>query len=67
MFNKWKIVFLSDIVSILSIIPVCLFGFREFISIGEDIEILYGKRPYLFVLAEKIFDTLQFKFLEKLK
>jgi len=58
---------LNSFINIITIIPVLLFGFREFISIGEGIESLYGNRPYLFKLGEKIFELLQFKFLEKLK
>lgn len=58
---------IASILRIITIIPLILFGFREFISIGENIEKLYGKRPYLFELGEKIFDILQFNFLGKIK
>jgi hypothetical protein len=57
----------ASILRIITIIPIALFGFREFISIGENIEKLYGKKPYLFELGEKIFDILQFSFLDKFK
>jgi hypothetical protein len=30
--------------------PYYTFGFREFISIGENIKAIYGKAPYLFTL-----------------
>lgn len=59
--------FMPEILNIISIIPILLFGFREYISIGEGIEILFGKKPYLFILGEKIFDIFQFKFLSRLK
>ena len=58
---------LSPVVEGMTIIPILLFGFREFISIGEGIEVLYGFKPYLFELGEKVFDILQFKFLKRLK
>lgn len=58
---------LGFILRIFTVVPVLLFGFREFISIGENIKNLYGKVPYLFTLAEKVFDLLQLKFLDKFK
>lgn len=57
---------LHTALKIISIVPVMLFGFREFISIGENIKNMYGKTPYLFTLGERIFDMLQFNFLRKL-
>lgn len=59
--------FLAPVVETLTIVPILLFGFREYISIGEGIEVLYGSKPFLFEIGEKIFDALQFKFLRKLK
>lgn len=59
--------FFGAFVDILSIVPILLFGFREYISIGEAMEILHGHKPYIFELGEKIFDALQFKFLKRLK
>ena len=58
---------LEGLLSTIAIIPVLLFGFREYISIGEGIETINGEKPYLFILSEKIFEILQFKFLNKLK
>lgn len=62
-----SITWLAPIVEGITIVPILLFGFREFISIGEAIEILYGYKPFLFSMGEKIFDALQFKFLKRLK
>ena len=39
---------------------------REYISIGENIKREYGKMPYIFTLAEKLFDFLQGKFFQKI-
>ena len=62
-----SITWLSALVEGFTIIPLLLFGFREFVSIGESIEVLNnGNKPYLFELGEKIFDILQFKFLKRL-
>jgi hypothetical protein len=58
---------LHTVLRIFSIVPIILFGFREFISIGENINKIYGKTPYLFVLGERMFEILQFNFLSKLK
>ena len=58
---------LESIMSTIAIVPILLFGFREYISIGEGIETINGEKPYLFELGEKIFEALQFKFLNKLK
>lgn len=59
--------FFGAFVDVLSIVPILLFAFREYISIGEAMEVLHGQKPYIFELGEKIFDALQFKFLKKLK
>lgn len=59
--------YFNGFVDVLSIVPILLFAFREYISIGEAMEILHGKKPYIFELSEKIFDALQFKFLKKIK
>ena len=51
---------------VIAVVPVLLLTFREYISIGEDIEILTGRKYYLFTLAERIFEIFEFKFLKKL-
>jgi hypothetical protein len=40
------------LIRIFSVVPIILFGFREFISIGENIKAIYGK-AHLFTLGEK--------------
>jgi hypothetical protein len=35
------------LIRIFSVVPIILFGFREFISIGENIKAIYGKAPCL--------------------
>lgn len=62
-----QVVGLHTILKIITIVPVMLFGFREFISIGENIKNMYGKAPYLFTMGEKIFEIVQFNFLRKIK
>jgi hypothetical protein len=57
---------LSTILRILTIVPILLFGFREYISVGENIKSIYGKTPYLFTLGEKIFNIFEFNFLKKI-
>jgi hypothetical protein len=58
---------IAAILRIITIIPLILFGFREFISIGENIEKLSGKKPYLFELGEKIFNIFELGFLKKMQ
>jgi hypothetical protein len=41
------------LIRIFSVVPIILFDFIEFISIGENIKAIYGKAPYLFTLGEK--------------
>lgn len=47
-------------------IPIILIALREYVSIGENIERKYNMKPYMFSLADKIFEILELKFLNKL-
>lgn len=40
---------------------------REYISIGENIEKRFGKKPYIFSLVEKITDIVESKFISKIE
>lgn len=62
-----KIESLFYIYSIVRNFPIILIALREYVSIGENIERLYNKKPYMFTLADKIFELLEFNFLKKLK
>ena len=57
---------LGTLLRIFSIVPVLLFCFREFVSIGENVKSIYGKVPYLFTLGERLFDILQFNFISRI-
>lgn len=57
---------LEPIINTLALVPIFLFGLREYVSIGESLEVLFGKKPYLFTLANRIFELLQLKFFKKL-
>lgn len=39
---------------------------REFISIGENLQKRFGTKPYIFVLANKITDLIENKFIKKI-
>ena len=41
--------------------------FKEYISIGENIEIIFLKKPYIFTLVDKVFEIIEDKFLNFLK
>jgi len=58
--------FFEPIINTLALVPIFLFGLREYVSIGESLEVLFGKKPYLFTLANRIFELLQLKFFKKL-
>ena len=55
---EWLVVIYQSITTI----PLVLVSLREYISIGENIKKRYGKMPYIFSFAEKLFDLLQGKF-----
>lgn len=59
--------FVDQAFNIITTVPLILISLREYISIGENIERKYGKKPYIFDLAEKLFSVLEFKFLKKIK
>ena len=40
---------------------------REYISIGENIEKRFGSKPYIFTLAEKLFDIIEKKLIKKIE
>lgn len=40
---------------------------REFVSIGENIERRFGKKPYLFQLFGKLLDIIEIKFMRKIE
>jgi hypothetical protein len=55
--------FISFVRSFIFIILV----FREYISIGENIQKRFGKKPYIFNLAEKIADIIERTLLKKIE
>jgi hypothetical protein len=40
---------------------------REFISIGENLEKRFGTKPYIFILANKVTDIVENKFIKKIE
>lgn len=40
---------------------------REFVSIGENIERTFGKKPYIFKLFSKLLDVIEIKFIRKIE
>lgn len=43
-----------------------ILSFREFISVGENIEKRFGRKPYIFTLATKVVDIIEDKFIKKI-
>ena len=60
---EWFQYIISSIVTF----PLILIMLREFVSMGEKIEIIYGKKPYIFSLVDRLFDVIENKFFDKLK
>lgn len=61
-YNQGRI-FLSFIRTFVFII-LCL---REYISIGENIQRRFGKKPYIFTLVEKLTELVENKFIKKIE
>lgn len=57
----------KDVVLIIQIFVLLLIGLREFVSIGENIERIYGQKPYLFNLIDSVFGTMERIFKKKLE
>ena len=53
------------ILSAITAFPVFLVNLREFVSIGENIEVIYKKKPYIFVLIDKLFISMEKSFINK--
>lgn len=53
------------ILSAVTSFPVFLVNLREFVSIGENIETIYGKKPYIFTLIDKLFTSMEKVFIKK--
>jgi len=59
--------YLSGFYEVIVIVPLVLVTLREYISVGENFERRFGTKPYIFILVEKIFEALQFKFINKIE
>jgi hypothetical protein len=42
--------------------PIILTILKEFTTIGENMQILYGKKSYIFSIIDKLFSILEFKY-----
>ena len=47
--------------------PLMLSLLREYISIGENIEVLIGYKPYMFTIIDKVFNIAENKYFETLR
>lgn len=47
--------------------PVVLTILKEFTTIGENLEKIYGRKSYLFTIVDKLFEILEFKYFNKIK
>lgn len=56
-----------DTILIIQIFVLLLIGIREFVSIGENIERIWGQKPYLFTLIDSVFNSLERLFKRKLE
>lgn len=56
-----------EIVSVIHVFVLILITLREFVSIGEKMEIIWGTKPYLFTLIDSVFLTLEKLFKKKLE
>ena len=58
---------IKEILDIINVAIFTLFCLREWISIGENIEKRFNKKPYIFGIVEKIFDLIETKLLKYLE
>lgn len=54
------------VLSAISSFPIILVNLREFVSIGINIEKIYGIKPYIFRLVDRIFNNLEKAFEKKI-
>lgn len=57
----------NEIIGVIHVFVLVLITLREFISIGENIEKIWGTKPYLFSLLDSVFETLEKLFKRKLE
>lgn len=57
---------LSETVLIIQVFVLILIGLREFVSIGENIERIWGDKPYIFKLVDMVFESLERVFKKKI-
>lgn len=55
------------VLSLIRYFVFILLSLREFISIGENIEKRFGKKPAIFNIAEKIADLIEMKIIKKIE
>lgn len=55
------------VLSIIQYFVFILLSLREYISIGENIEKRFGKKPKIFNIAEKIADLIELKIMKKIE
>ena len=61
--SRWA----ADFIEVIQIFVLILINLREFVSIGENIENIFGTKPYLFALIDTIFITMEKLFKKKLE
>lgn len=66
-FAYQEIAYVSDIIIFIQIFVLILIALREYSSIGENIEKIWGRKPYWFSLIDSITDTLEKSFKNRLK
>jgi len=57
----------NNFVLIMIFSPIILTILKEYISVGENFESMYGKKAYMFTIIDKIFDILENKLFKMIK
>ena len=60
-------VWASETISVIHVFVLVLITLREFVSIGENIEKIWGTKPYLFALIDTVFIAMEKLFKKKLE
>lgn len=64
--DEWSDGWANDMFLIIQTFVLILIGLREFVSVGEKMEKIWGDKPYLFKLVDDLFESLEKLFKKKI-
>lgn len=64
--DEWSEGWANEMFLIIQTFVLILIGLREFVSVGEKMEVIWGDKPYLFKLVDDLFISLEKLFKRKI-